>query len=175
LAAALVVIAIGITVAVMSYLNSRKTESVTVGKSDPSATKSPGTSDNPTPVPKSPENNPPAKPGREPETIARYNKPAPIPKHRQLTSEPTPEQLVREAEQKYLSAIAILSRDVNRRRSQLDPMMLARFDASLSEVDRSITETRRVVHENPEDPIALQYLLAAYSKKVEMLRGMTAD
>ena len=54
-------------------------------------------------------------------------------------------------------------------------MVLAKFDASLSEIDRTIRETRRVVRENPEDPIALQYLLAAYSKKVEVLRGMTID
>jgi hypothetical protein len=32
-----------------------------------------------------------------------------------------------------------------------------------------------VVRENPEDPIALQYLLAAYSKKVDVLREMTTN
>ena len=80
---------------------------------------------------------------------------------------------MREAEYKYLTAIAMLSRDVNRKRSQLDPMMLARFDASLAEIDRTIKETRQVVRSNPEDPIALQYLLAAYSKKVDVLREMT--
>jgi len=85
----------------------------------------------------------------------------------------TPAQLVRDAEQKYLTAIAMLSRDVNRRRSQLDPIMLARFDASLSQIDNTIKETRQVVRGNPEDPIALQYLLAAYSKKVDVLREMT--
>jgi hypothetical protein len=87
----------------------------------------------------------------------------------------TPAQLVRDAEYKYLTAIAMLSRDVNRRRPQLDPMMLARFDASLAEIDRTIRETRQVVRGNPEDPIALQYLLAAYSKKVDVLREMTND
>ena len=87
----------------------------------------------------------------------------------------TPAQLVRDAEQKYLTAITMLSRDVNRQRSQLDPTLLARLDASLSEIDKTIKETRRVVRENPGDPIALQYLLAAYSKKVEVLRGMTTD
>jgi hypothetical protein len=30
-----------------------------------------------------------------------------------------------------------------------------------------------VVKGNPDDPIALQYLLAAYSKKVDVLREMT--
>jgi len=86
----------------------------------------------------------------------------------------TPTQLVREAEQKYLTAIAMLARDVNRKRSQLDPIMLARFDSALGDIDRTIKDTRRVVRDNPEDPIALQYLLAAYSKKVDVLRGMSA-
>lgn len=86
----------------------------------------------------------------------------------------TPTQLVREAEQKYLTAIAMLARDVNRKRSQLDPIMLARFDSALGDIDRTINDTRRVVRDNPEDPIALQYLLAAYSKKVDVLRGMSA-
>ena len=85
----------------------------------------------------------------------------------------TPAQLVRDAEYKYLTAIAMLSRDVNRKRSQLDPAMLARFDASLADIDRTIKETRQVVRGNPEDPIALQYLLAAYSKKVDVLREMS--
>ena len=87
----------------------------------------------------------------------------------------TPAQLVREAEQKYVTAIAMLTRDVNKRRSQLDPMLLARFDSALSDIDKTIKDTRRVAHENPEDPIALQYLLAAYSKKVDVLREMTAS
>jgi hypothetical protein len=52
--------------------------------------------------------------------------------------------------------------------------MLARFDAALGDIDRTIKDTRRVVNENPGDPIALQYLLAAYSKKVDVLREMTA-
>lgn len=87
----------------------------------------------------------------------------------------TPEQLVREAEQKYVAAIAILSGDVKRRRSQIDPMVLARFDNALADIDRTIQETRRVVREHPDDPIALQYLLGAYSKKVDVLRDMAAE
>jgi hypothetical protein len=52
--------------------------------------------------------------------------------------------------------------------------MVARFDSALTDIDRTIKDTRRVVRDNPEDPIALQYLLAAYSKKVDALRGMSA-
>lgn len=100
-------------------------------------------------------------------------KPA-VPRKSSVAPALTPTQLVREAEQKYLAAIAMLARDVNRKRSQLDPIMLARFDSALADIDRTIKDTRRVVRDNPEDPIALQYLLAAYSKKVDVLRGMSA-
>jgi hypothetical protein len=99
---------------------------------------------------------------------------ASVPRKTPVATAPTPTQLVREAEQKYLTAIAMLARDVNRKRSQLDPIMLARFDSALGDIDRTIKDTRRVVRDNPEDPIALQYLLAAYSKKVDVLRGMSA-
>jgi hypothetical protein len=80
---------------------------------------------------------------------------------------------VREAEQKYIAAIAILSRDVSKKRSGMDPMVAARFDAALGEIDKTIAETRRAVRNNPDDPIALQYMLSAYSKKVDTLREMS--
>ncbi len=179
-AAALVIVAIGVTVFVMSRLNSSSPARV-AGNSNASvdthdADKNAGV---PLPAP----NPPGAAKGKDivaggPEIAApntvKTAAPAGNPRNRQA-AKLTPTQLVRDAEQKYLTAIAMLSRDVNRRRSQLDPMMLARFDASLSEIDRTIRETRRVVRENPEDPIALQYLLAAYSKKVDVLREMTTD
>ena len=114
-----------------------------------------------------PENKPRINPALQKQLAANV-KPAPQQKV-------TPEQLVREAEQKYVAAIAILSRDVNRRRSQVDPAVLAQFDSALANIDRTIQETRRVVREHPNDPIALQYLLGAYSKKVDVLRDMAAE
>lgn len=86
----------------------------------------------------------------------------------------TPDQLVREAEQKYLTAIAILSRDVNRRRSRLDPEVIARFDQTIAAIDRSIAETRRAVRAQPDDPVAVQYMLTAYAKKVEVLKEIAS-
>jgi hypothetical protein len=86
-----------------------------------------------------------------------------------------PEDLVREAEQKYLAAIALLSRDANRRRSHLDSEALAQFDQTLAAVDRAIAGTRRVARVRPDDPVAVQYMLAAYAKKVDVLRQMVSD
>src|SRR3989442_531588 len=139
LVAALVMVAIGITVAVMSYLNSRNRDLVAAGNSNTSVTGREEKDKQPTPAaPNTTENNPAAVPSREAPTVARVKKPSVTQGHRPSTPEPAPAQLVREAEQKYLTAIAILSRDVNRRRSELDPMVLAKFDASLSEIDRTI-------------------------------------
>jgi hypothetical protein len=84
------------------------------------------------------------------------------------------ERLVREAESKYLAAIQMLSEDVNRKRTRLDPQVAARFDETLATIDRSIAETRRTVLQQRNDPVAVQYMLSAYAKKVEVMREMAA-
>ena len=84
----------------------------------------------------------------------------------------TPDQLVREAEQKYLAAIAMLTRTVERKRTQLDASTVSRLEESLASIDRSIADTRKVVQKHPSDPVAVQYMLNAYSKKVDVLREM---
>ena len=89
-----------------------------------------------------------------------------------LTRTKTPDRLVREAEQKYLAAIAMLSRNVERRRNRLDSETLARFQQTLNSIDRTIAATRQAVRRYPSDPVAVQYMLTAYSKKVDVLREM---
>jgi hypothetical protein len=86
-----------------------------------------------------------------------------------------PEELVREAEQKYLAAIALLSRDANRRRSRLDSETVAQFDQTLAAIDRAIAGARRAARGRPDDPVAVQYMLTAYAKKVDVLRQMVSD
>ncbi|HKR02934.1 MAG TPA: zf-HC2 domain-containing protein [Pyrinomonadaceae bacterium] len=86
--------------------------------------------------------------------------------------ERTADELVREAEQKYVAAIEILSRDVNRRRPQLDPQTVSRFERTLAAVDHTISETRRASRRHPDDPVAARYMLTAYAKKVEVLREL---
>ena len=83
-------------------------------------------------------------------------------------------RLVREAESKYVAAIKLLSEDVNRKRTRLDPQVAARFDETLATIDRSIAETRRTVLKHGNDPVAVQYMLSAYAKKVEVMREMAA-
>ncbi|HYX42253.1 MAG TPA: hypothetical protein VE821_11175, partial [Pyrinomonadaceae bacterium] len=94
----------------------------------------------------------------------------PVVKH-----EPTPEDLVKDAEAKYQKAIEILKRDVDKRRASFDPQTLARFDETLSAIDRTIAETRRAALGQGNDPVAVQYMLTAYAKKVEVLREMARN
>jgi hypothetical protein len=73
-----------------------------------------------------------------------------------------------------MAAIALLARDARGRRTLLEPDVRARFEQTLATVDRAISETRRAARQQPDDPIAVQYMLAAYAKKVEILREMAA-
>jgi Putative zinc-finger len=83
-----------------------------------------------------------------------------------------PGRLVLEAEQKYLAAIAMLSRSVDRKRSRLNPATRAALEQTLSSIDRTIAATRKLVRRHPDDPVAAQYMLTAYAKKVDMLREL---
>jgi hypothetical protein len=83
-----------------------------------------------------------------------------------------PRRLVLEAEQKYLAAIAMLSRSVDRKRSRLNPATKAELEQALTSIDRTIAATRKLVRQHPDDPVAAQYMLTAYAKKVDMLREL---
>jgi hypothetical protein len=85
----------------------------------------------------------------------------------------TTAELVRVAEKNYLSAIAMLTRDVAQRPSRLDSETRAKLDGALASIDRTISATRRAVRKNPNDPLAVQYMLTAYAKKVDVLKEMT--
>ena len=89
--------------------------------------------------------------------------------------EQTAEDLVRDAAAKYQKAIEILSCDVDKRRATFDPATLARFDETLKALDRTIAETRRAALGQGNDPVAVQYMLTAYAKKVEVLRDMARE
>lgn len=178
LATALVLITVAATIVVMSYLQSNQPDT---GKSA-IATDNSNTAPSQT-LAGNVNKNEGAKDDREeiavsdttPESEKTASAEAAPRPRRAVKREPTPEQLIREAEQKYLAAIAILARDVNRRRSQIDPMIVAQFDAALADIDHTIAETKRAARQNPEDPIALQYMLTAYAKKVDVLREMARN
>ena len=94
--------------------------------------------------------------------------------NRRSRGETAADKLVREAEQRYVAAIKILERDVKARRDRIDPNTLARFDETLASIDRTIAETRKTARQHGNDPVAVQYMLSAYAKKVEVMREMAA-
>jgi hypothetical protein len=201
LAAMLVVVAVGATVLVMNYVNSQSTPTM-IGEANKNGNgSSPAKSGNDNQTPQAgpgeiagnknsaPEVNPKIAPvpAPEKEAVVKAN-PVNTPKSYATNlpaavntkvegSQPrvTAEALLRDAEQKYIKAIALLQRDFDKRRSKLDPQLVAKLDASLASIDRTIAETRNAVRKNSDDPIALQYMLTAYAKKVEVLRDITAD
>jgi hypothetical protein len=83
---------------------------------------------------------------------------------------PTVDQVARRAEQQYLSAIEILSRDIKGHRPGISPGLRSQLENALVDIDRNIAATRRVAREQPRDPFAVQYLALAYEKKIELLR-----
>jgi hypothetical protein len=87
---------------------------------------------------------------------------------------PTVDQVARRAEQQYLSAIEILSRDIKGRRATISPALLSQLETALAEVDRNIAATRRAAREQPRDPVVVQYLALAYEQKVDLLREVTS-
>ncbi|HEY6333892.1 MAG TPA: zf-HC2 domain-containing protein [Blastocatellia bacterium] len=173
----MVVLAVALTVLTMEYLRREDRR--------PAQQLAGGSSNQVQPVP-SPVTQPsqvPA-PGVSPGTVAqtqeapigpeRAHKPETVravkPMAEKAPSKASPEEVVREAEEKQLAAIAMLSREIDRRRSDLDPGVVAKFQVALTAIDRTIAETRQAVHQHPGDPVAAQYMLAAYAEKIEVLK-----
>lgn len=87
----------------------------------------------------------------------------------------TTDEVVEKAERQYKGAIAILSDDIKRRRAQISPNLISQFEQSLADIDRTISETRRAVRSQPNDPVAIQYMTTAYAKKIELLRTIAGS
>ena len=57
----------------------------------------------------------------------------------------------------------------------MDPLTLAKLDQAIAAINRTIAGTRKAVREHPDDPVAVQYMLTAYARKVDVLREMAAQ
>jgi hypothetical protein len=78
-------------------------------------------------------------------------------------------QLAR-AEREYRSAIRLLDGAIAKRKETLDPTVFEHYQSSLALIDKSIEESRQALRQNPADAAAGQFLLAAYSRKVELMQ-----
>jgi hypothetical protein len=163
--AALVIAAIALTVVLMKVMNAPEKQ---VAKSQAEPNVSVAIAEPVKETPPAIEPAPEKRIARQPKRTANVQVAA------QTTPDKTAEQLVRDAEKKYLAAIQILSRDVGKNQSQIDPDTRMKLDQALASIDRTIAETRKVVKQRPDDPVAAQYLLSAYARKVDALREMAA-
>jgi anti-sigma factor RsiW len=194
LTALIVIIAIGITIGVMRYVNPREsaTQSVSLSQNEGAPVRASSTlpeenirPTNPSKGHETEEQGSKRDVGSEPPQLvkngsgrkgrlvlaaSKENAGRVNPRPPASGRNPTSDELVREAEQKYVEAIAMLSRDVNRRRSRLDAQTAARFERTLAAVNRTIADTRRAARKHPGDPVATQYMLTAYARKVDVLR-----
>jgi hypothetical protein len=81
---------------------------------------------------------------------------------------------IQRAEQEYLDAIRVLSAIVEKQKATIDPRMLAEFQRNLKMIDEHIAATRSAYYAYPSDPELAFYMLAAYSRKVEMLQDLAS-
>lgn len=166
---ALLLLGIMGTVAVMKYLDRSQTTGSIAAISQPRSTDKPAAKETEEPKGKVAEDLPPD-PTQDPPKHLEQRRDVISAAARRAT---TPSQLVRDAEKNYLNAIALLTRDVAKRPSQLDPETRAKLDEALLSIDRTITATRKAVRRDPNDPLVVQYMLTAYAKKVDVLKEMT--
>jgi anti-sigma factor RsiW len=77
----------------------------------------------------------------------------------------------REAEKRYAGALAELEAELGALRPELPPRAAALLDENLVVVDRALDEYRRALPANGSDPELARLTLAAYERKLELLRG----
>jgi len=181
-AVALVIVAVGMTMLLMRYLDrslgDRRLTSVSESAPKAASAMPEGQAvPEPEPLVAGPRRSPEAKQNTGTKTtnesiVAGSKLKRPSRRFETIGKTKTPEQLVREAEQKYLTAIAMLSRTVERKRARLDLATLTKLEQALASIDRTIADTRKAVRQHPDDPVAVQFMLTAYAKKVDVLREM---
>ena len=81
---------------------------------------------------------------------------------------------IQRAEQEYLDAIRVLSAIVEKEKATINPVMLAEFQRNLKSIDEHIAAARGAYYAHPSDPELAFYMLAAYSRKVEMLQDLAS-
>jgi len=92
------------------------------------------------------------------------------PKPRLTPDEVALQQRITKLRQEYVEAIDLLSASINKRKSKVDPKLMAVYNRNLTIVNETIAATRRAYQANPADAELAQYMLTAYSKKVELLQ-----
>jgi hypothetical protein len=89
---------------------------------------------------------------------------------RRLSDQELMNQQIARAEREYQKAIRMLDQALAKRRDSLDQALIKQYESSLMLINNSIAESRQALRQRPGDPIAGQFLLAAYAKKLELMQ-----
>ena len=81
---------------------------------------------------------------------------------------------IQRAEQDYLDAIRVLTAIVEKQKATINPGTLAEYQRNLKMLDEHIAAARSAYYAYPSDPELAFYMLAAYSRKVEMLQDLAS-
>lgn len=163
----LVLVSVGLTALYFLAQKDGKQVVVATPSPTPSATPSatpaaPKLEEQPTPSPK-------LKEDVKPQVADSQPKPklptAPKPSEEELLS-----NQIAKATREYQGAIKMLERTIAKRKSTLDEGTVKQFEGSLALIDASIAASREALRAHPNDPTAARFLLAAYSKKVELMQ-----
>jgi anti-sigma factor RsiW len=98
-----------------------------------------------------------------------HHRPAPP---RRLTDQELMNRQIARAEREYQKAIRLLDQAIAKQRDRLDPALIKQYESSLVSIDNSINASRRAFLERPDDPVAGQFLLAAYAKKLDLMQDI---
>jgi len=81
---------------------------------------------------------------------------------------------IQRAEQEYLNAIQVLTAVMETRKSTLDPRILNEIQVNLRMIDQHIAAARQAYYSHPADAELAIAMLAAYSRKVELLQDLAS-
>jgi len=82
---------------------------------------------------------------------------------------------LKQAELKYEQAIEELSRVCQHKLAAFNPDLAQIFNDNLATMDYYLDECRQAMKHDPENPLVHRYLLAAYQKKVDLLKTISGS
>jgi hypothetical protein len=80
------------------------------------------------------------------------------------------QQQLQRTEREYVAAIRMLDKAIAKRKGSIDGDVFRQYEASLALIDDSIDKSRAAMRQRTGDPVAGQFLLAAYARKVELMQ-----
>lgn len=91
-------------------------------------------------------------------------------KPRTMSDQELIQQQLQRTEREYVAAIRMLDQAIAKRKGSIDGEVYKQYEASLALIDDSLDKSRAALRARMGDPVAGQFLLAAYARKVELMQ-----